>query len=178
MKVKRTRLRSSGRRHALASQDSIWLLLLGSLVFGLVCSLRLGGRLAYPCYGSLLRLKRRRRRRCSRLGLRMLLPLLHLGLLEERDGSTGLLDLLSCGRGDRVHTHGQLLFQLTVAEELHVRLRVLEQPLLDQALRRDLGAVVEAVERADVDARRRRPERADRHRLLRRRAAQLAEPHV
>src|SRR5439155_23799054 len=56
--------------------------------------------------------------------------------------------------------------------------RVLDQALLDERLRRHLVAGLEPVEIADVDGLRVGAERADRHRVLRRGTAQLAEPHV
>src|SRR3954466_12982292 len=49
--------------------------------------------------------------------------------------AAGGLGLLACGRGDRVHARRQLLLQLTVAEELDVGLRVLDRPALDERLR-------------------------------------------
>src|SRR5205085_3613946 len=68
--------------------------------------------------------------------------------------------------------------QLALAEDLHVGAGVLDDARLDELLGRDLRARVEALEVADVHADGRRPERADRHRVLRRGAALLAEPHV
>src|SRR5262249_787901 len=56
--------------------------------------------------------------------------------------------------------------------------RVLDHALLDQRLGSHLVSGVEAVEVAQVDRLGGRAERADRHRVLRRRAAQLADPHV
>src|SRR5579872_2046210 len=104
--------------------------------------------------------------------------LLHLRLAQELDGAAGLLDLLARARGDRVHANGELLGDLPGAEELHVDPRVLDDPLLDEGLRRHLCAGVEAVEVAHVHRHRLRAERADRHRVLRRRAALLADAHV
>jgi hypothetical protein len=72
----------------------------------------------------------------------------------------------------------QLRRDLAGAEQLHVDLRVLEQPLLDERLRGHFGACFEPVEVAHVYVNRMRPERADRHCVLRRRAAQLADAHV
>src|SRR5207244_12555552 len=128
--------------------------------------------------GSLLVLGVTRRRGPCRFGLPVLLLFLRLRLFQERDGSTGLLDLLA-GRGrDCVHTNDQLLLQVTVPEQLDVGLRVLEQPDLDEALGGDFRTVLEAVERADVDGCSGRPEWPDRHRVLRRRAALFAQPHI
>src|SRR6185436_11766249 len=116
---------------------------------------------------------------CGRLGLRLrVLLLLDLRLLQERHRSTGLLDLLTRGRRDRVDANGQLLLQVSVPEQLDVGLRVLQQPLLDEALRSDLRTVLEAVERAHVDRSSRRAERADWHRVLGGRTALLAQAHV
>jgi hypothetical protein len=77
-------------------------------------------------------------------------------------------------RGDR-----QLLRELAVPEHLDVGARVLDQALLDQRLDVDRVAVgKDALEVTDVDRNRRRPEGPDRHRVLRGRAALLADAHV
>ena len=75
--------------------------------------------------------------------------------------------------------HGGLLGQVAVPKDLDVRLRVLEDALLDERLRGHLGARVEALlERRDVDRGRGGAMRPDRHRVLRVLAAQLAQAHV
>src|SRR5947207_2210959 len=108
----------------------------------------------------------------------MLLSLRRLRLAEELDRPTGGLDLLAGIRGDRVHADRELLRHLPGAEQLDVDLRVLEQPLLDERFRGDDIAALEAIEIAQIDRRRFCPEGADRHRVLRRRPAQLADAHV
>jgi hypothetical protein len=75
--------------------------------------------------------------------------------------------------------HGEPLLQVSLAEDLHVRARVLDHALLDQRLERDLGAVIEdPIEVAKVDGHRRRAVRPDGHRVLRVGATLLAETHV
>src|SRR5439155_21354783 len=78
----------------------------------------------------------------------------------------------------RVPPPGGLLRHLAAAEQLHVDARVLDQTLRDERLGRHLVAGVEPVEVADVDGLRVGAERPERHRVLRRGTAQLAEPHV
>src|SRR5436305_8540340 len=154
--VKSTRLRSSGTRQALASQLNICFL----------SRLRLG-------------LRRLRRLRLRLLRLCGALLLLRDGLAaQEGDAAAGLLDLRARARGERVRGHAQLLRQLALAQDLHVGSRVLQNSGLDEGLRRHLRAGVEPLEVADIHRHRRRAERTDRHRVLRGRAALLAEPHV
>src|SRR5579871_6210980 len=164
------RRRSSGTRQAFASQANISLALLFLCLFGGgLCGVRRCGffRRLVPAGG----LFRRHCRLCT------VAHLLDLRLAEELDGAAGGLDLLARGRGDGVHADGELLLDLAVAEELHVDLRVLEEALLDERVRGDLGAGLEAVEVAEVDRLGRRAERADRHRVGGRVAAQLADAH-
>src|SRR6476661_4790323 len=108
----------------------------------------------------------------------MLLALRLLRLAQELDRPARGLDLLAGTRGDRVDTDRELLRHLSGAEQLDVDLRVLEQPLLDERFRSDDVAALEAIEIAQVDRCRLRTERADRHRVLRRRPAQLPDAHV
>src|SRR6476660_5310234 len=98
----------------------------------------------------------------------MLLALRLLRLAQDLDRPAGT-------RGDRVDTDRELLRHRSDAEQLDVDLRVLEQPLLDERFRSDDVAALEAIEIAQVDRRRFRAERADRHRVLRRRPAQLPD---
>jgi hypothetical protein len=95
--------------------------------------------------------------------------LLDLRLAQELDGAAGRLDLLARRCRDRMDAHGELLRHLADAEQLHVGARVLDQALLDERLGRHLVAGLETVEVAEVDRLGEGAERADRHRILRRR---------
>src|SRR5712692_8707448 len=161
--VKRTRRRSSGTFQALASQLSIGfcLRLLGRLgLFGLrrlLLRLLFGGdrlRLALP----------------HDLRLRL--------AAQPGDRPARLLDLLAGGLGEGVRRDRELLPQLSVAEALQVEAGVADQARRDERLRGDLGTGVEALEVADVDRIRERAMGPRRHRVLRVRAALLAEAHV
>ena len=112
----------------------------------------------------------------ARRGL-VLLDLPHLRLLEERERAAGGLDLLARGRRGAVHGDRELLRELAVAEQLHVLAHRADQALRLQRLGRHLLARLEALEVADVHRLRVGAERADRHRVLRRVAAQLREAH-
>src|SRR5262249_55506883 len=95
------------------------------------------------------------------------------------DRATCSLDLLPRRLREPVRGHGELLGQLTAAEDLDVDLGVLEQALRDERVWRHVRAGVEAsLEVAEIDRLAVRPARADRHRVCRRVAAQLREPHV
>ena len=63
-------------------------------------------------------------------------------LAERRRGPAGRFDLLAGALREEVRGHGQLLLQLAVAEDLDVGARVLDEPLLDEGVQRDVGAVV------------------------------------
>src|SRR6185295_4492522 len=88
-------------------------------------------------------------------------------------------DLLARAGGEGVCRDGELLRQVAGPEHLHVGLGVLEQALLDHRLDVDSVPVGEdAVEIAQVDGLRRRPERPDRHRVGRGVTAELRRAHV
>ena len=170
--MKRTRRRSSGTRQAFASQENTRLLLLGGAP-------RLGGSSASP---RPRRAPRRLRSASSAsafgepASLRASAARLRLAA-EPGDRAAGRLDLLARGRREAVRRDGQLLRQLAVAEDLDVDARVPDQarPLSSSGV---TSRPVEALEVADVDRTVLRPVRADRHRVLRVRAALLAEAHV
>src|SRR5262249_28380250 len=95
---------------------------------------------------------------------------------EPRDRAARALDLLARAGGEEVRGHGQLLRQVTVAEDLDVESRVPDQAGFLEHLGRHLA--VEALEIADVDRVDARAVWADGHRVPRVRAALLAEAHV
>src|SRR5918998_6881284 len=89
------------------------------------------------------------------------------------------LDLLARGAREAVGAHGQPLRELAAGEHLDRHALARGEAGGGQALRRNLGAVVEAsVEVADVDGLSLRAEGLERHRLLHVRPAQLAQAHV
>src|ERR687894_2518091 len=94
-------------------------------------------------------------------------------------GAARGLDLRARGAREAVGAHGQALRHLAAGEHLDRHALARGEAGGGQALRRNLGAVVEAsVEVADVDGLRLRPEGLERHRLLHVRTAQLSEAHV
>src|SRR5687767_15085637 len=98
---------------------------------------------------------------------------------DQLAGPARGLDLLAGGLRETVRVHGQTLGQLAVAEHLHGDCAAAGQAGLPQRIRGDLGAAVEArLEVGQVHGLRARAELLERHRLLHRRAAQLAHPHV
>src|SRR4029450_2378661 len=174
MAVKRTRWRSSGTRQAFVNQENTYAFSwsgASSVSEGASASASISGTSASVVSSA----------SGSSAGARVnpLALLLHDGLAERVGGAARLLDLLARGGGEGVRRHGQLLHQVALAEDLHVRTGVLDQALLDERLERDLGAVVEdAVEVPKVDRDRRGAVRADRHGVLRVGAALLAQTHV
>src|SRR4051812_18149865 len=101
-------------------------------------------------------------------------------VLYEGAGAAGALDLLPRALREAVCAHGQLLRELADAEDLDRHVLARREPALGERRRRDLGTVVEArVEVAQVHGLRvRAAELLERHRLLHRRTAQLAQAHV
>src|SRR5918992_1172064 len=100
-------------------------------------------------------------------------------LLDQLAGPARGLDLLSGGLREAVGVHGERLAQVALAEHLDGHVAARGEAGLAQRARSDLGAVVEAgvqipqVHRLGAGA-----ELLERHRLLHRRSAQLAPPHV
>ena len=164
-----TRRRSSGTRHALASQESRAY----SSLSGCARPARQPRRQPRPRSGSASSVSSARR--AARRGV--LLDLAHLRLLEQRQRAAGRLDLLARGRRGAVHGDRELLRELADAEQLHVLAHRADQALRLQRLGRDLLARLEAVEVADVHRLGVGAERADRHRVLGRVAAQLRDAH-
>src|SRR5918997_901440 len=100
-------------------------------------------------------------------------------LLDQLAGPARGLDLLAGRLREAVGVHCERLAQVALAEHLDGHVAARGQVGLAQRVRGDLGAVVEArVEVAQVDRLGLRAELLERHRLLHRRAAQLAHPHV
>src|SRR4051812_1733235 len=101
-------------------------------------------------------------------------------LVQERAGAARTLDLLAGALREPVRAHSQLLRELADAEDLDRNVLARGETAVLERRWCDLRAVVEArVEVAQVDRLRvRAAELLERHRLLHRRAAQLAEPHV
>src|SRR4051794_24107287 len=101
-------------------------------------------------------------------------------LVEDLAGPAGALDLLPRRLREAVRVDRELLRQIALAEDLHGDVLARGQARGLEAVRSDLGAVVEArvevaqVHRLRVGA----AELLERHRLLHVRAAQLAHPHV
>src|ERR687889_1171660 len=94
-------------------------------------------------------------------------------------GAARGLDLLARGAREAVGAHGQALRHLAAGEHLDRHALARGEAGGGQALRRNLGAVVEAsVEVADVHGLSLRAEGLERHRLLHVRPAQLAQAHV
>src|SRR5829696_6530734 len=107
------------------------------------------------------------------------LALLFDRLAESGRGPACGLDLLPRRLREEVGGDAQLLLQVALAEDFHVDARVLDEALLDQGVDGDVRAVIEdALEVSHVDRHRVRAVRADGHRVLRIRAALLAEAHV
>src|ERR687895_461833 len=140
--VKRTRLRSSGTRQAFASQLNI----LAGLLF----------RGFFPLCGRFFRLRRLLSRGRLRRG-RCAGPALAAAALTRRlvskddDRASSVLDLRASRLRGAVDRHAELLRQLALPEDLHVRARVLDQTRAHERLGGHLGAVVEAIEVADVE---------------------------
>src|SRR6266542_5284586 len=152
--VKITRRRSSGTRHAFASQENnLGFLFLGGRLLGRGLRGRAALRLSFQSLG----------------GRR---------LAQQRHRAAGSFDLLAGARRARVRDDGPLRGEVAVAEDLDVLARRADQADLLEELGRPLGSRLEAVERGDVHGLRVRAERADRHRVLRGRAALLADAHV
>src|SRR5215213_3711193 len=100
-------------------------------------------------------------------------------LLDQLAGPARGLDLLAGGLRETVRVHGEPLRQLAVAEHLHRHRAASGQAGPAQGVRGDLGTGVEArLEVGQVHRLRARAELLERHRLLHRRAAQLAHAHV
>src|SRR5215211_923699 len=100
-------------------------------------------------------------------------------LLDQLTGPARGLDLLARALREPVRVHGQALGQLAVPEHLDRHRAARGQAGRAQRIRGDLGAAVEAVlEVRQVHRLGARAELLERHRLLHRRAAQLAHPHV
>src|SRR5215213_7768202 len=99
--------------------------------------------------------------------------------LDQLAGPARGLDLLAGGLRETVRVHGEPLAELAVAEHLDRDGAARGQAGSAQRVGRDLGARVEArLEVGQVHGLRARAELLERHRLLHRRAAQLAHPHV
>ena len=137
-----------------------------------------GPRLRAPRPRSSPRRPRSPARKLARLGLLVAALLRLVRRLQPGDAAARGLDLLDRALRERVRGDEELHGEVAVAEDLHVAVQVADQALLLQQLGRDLGAGVEAGEVADVHRPDRRAEGADRHRVLRGRAALLAHAHV
>src|SRR5215212_10833097 len=99
--------------------------------------------------------------------------------LDQLAGPARGLDLLAGGLRETVRVHGEPLAELAVAEHLDRDGAARGQAGSAQRVGRDLGARVEArLEVGQVHGLRTRAELLERHRLLHRRAAQLAHAHV
>src|SRR5215212_2447432 len=99
--------------------------------------------------------------------------------LDQLAGPARGLDLLAGGLRETVRVHGEPLAELAVAEHLDRDGAARGQAGSAQRVGRDLGARVEArLEVGQVHGLRTRAELLEGHRLLHRRAAQLAHPHV
>src|SRR5918999_1334903 len=100
-------------------------------------------------------------------------------LLDRLAGPARAFDLLAGGLREAVSVDGERLAQVALAEHLDGHVAAGGEAGLAQRARSDLGAVVEAgvqipqVHRLGAGA-----ELLERHRLLHRRPAQLAHPHV
>src|SRR3954471_16851512 len=100
-------------------------------------------------------------------------------LLQQLAGSARGFDLLAGCLREPVRVHGEALAELAAAEHLDGHGAASGQAGLAQRLGGDLGAGVEArLEVGQVHGLSAGAELLERHRLLHRRAAQLAHPHV
>src|SRR5918999_2604979 len=100
-------------------------------------------------------------------------------VINKLAGPARGLDLLASGLREAVGVHGERLAEVALAEHLDGHVAAGGEAGLAQRVRSDLGAVVEArlevpqIHRLGAGA-----ELLERHRLLHRRAAQLAHTHV
>ncbi len=170
--MKRSRRRSSGTRQALAIHESIYELSSVSPVD----SSATGS--ASTAASSLVGRLGGGRGPCAGRGLLVTALLRLVRGLEPGDASAGRFDLLDRALREGVCRDRQLHVEVAVAEDFHVAVEVADEAGLLQQLGRDVGARVEPSEVADVQRPDARPERADRHRVLRGRAALLAHAHV
>src|SRR5680860_235639 len=100
-------------------------------------------------------------------------------VLEDLSCAARRLDLLARGGGEGVGVHGERLGQLPAAEHLHRHVPARGQAGRGQRLRRDLGALLEALlEVVQVHGLGGGAEPLEGHRLLHVRALELAHPHV
>src|SRR5215210_6204918 len=102
-----------------------------------------------------------------------------LSALGRSAGPARRLDLLARGAREAVGAHGEPLREVALGENFDRNALASGEPDGGQALRGDLGAVVETrLEVADVDRLGLGAELLEGHRLLHVRAAQLAQAHV
>src|SRR5918992_2356296 len=100
-------------------------------------------------------------------------------LLDRLAGPARGFDLLAGGLREAVSVNGERLAQVALAEHLDGHVAAGGEAGLAERVRGDLGAVVEALlEVPEIHRLGAGAELLKRHRLLHRRAAQLAHPHV
>src|SRR5215204_5591423 len=169
--VNMTLRRSSGTRHAFASQENNYLplvtfgrRLIRRRLFDLLClcGLLLGLRLFVAPAGT-SRFPRSPLPWSAALALADT-PLRDRLAANPRDRTARALDLLPRGGGEEVRRDDELLRQLTLAQDLDVDPRTADQAGLLERVRGDVA--VQALEIAHVDRLRSRPVRADGHGVL------------